>query len=140
MESTEKSYENLMRFLKNSEPQLEQADELRKNILKRIEYQSINKQKRTIYRFTAILSGAAACFLGILFVYETARWQTACHSEPSAVRLQTSIATREFVQNSSFHPTNYAENLKIIASLMQQKQIENKKQERLYAALLDRIN
>jgi hypothetical protein len=128
MKNTEKSYENLVNLLKNSKPHLEQAEDLRKNIIKRIEYQSANRQKMTIYCFTGIISGVAACLLGILFLYETTRTQMDYSIEYQSVNKKYSLMT-DFAQSTSYHPTNNVEDLKIIASIIQQRQIENKKRE-----------
>jgi hypothetical protein len=140
MENTEKLYENLITLLKNSKPHLEQAEELQKNTIKRIEYLSINKKKMNIYRFTGIISGMAACLLGILFVYETTQKQIDYPSECNVANNQIDRVGKEFMQKISFNATTNVETLKAISSIMQQKQIENKKREQFYASLLEKIN
>jgi len=136
MENTEKLYENLMARLK-TQPHLAQAEDLQKEIMKRIECQDGNKKKMNFYHFTSIISGAAACLLAVLFTWETVQSQTNYYSERTVMNRQTDV---ENFQNISFSATNDLENLKTIASIMQQKQIENKKREQFYTSLLNIIN
>ena len=140
MENTEKLYENLMTFLKERTPQLPQTEDLQHNIMQRIEYKSKNKGKTTIYRFTGIISGAAACLLGILLLYETMQYPSINPLESNAINQRHSVIIKEIGQEFSFNSTNNAENLKIIASFIREKQVENKKREQIYAAFLNRIN
>jgi hypothetical protein len=139
MENTEKLYENLMARLKKP-PHLPQTEVLQKNIMQRIEFQSKNEKRMTIYRFTGVISGIAACLLAGLLLYETIQYPAANPLESNTINRQNSVMIKEIGQNYSFNPTNNAENLKIIASILRQKQIENKKREQFYASFLDRIN
>ena len=140
MENIEKSYENLIALLKSSEPRLEQASALQKNIMQGIEYQSVNRQKMSIYRLTGMISGVAACLLGVLFIYETAQKQVNLHCNTANEQIHA-IRT-ELAQKISLNAVsnNNLENIKIISSVIRQKQIENKERKQFYASFLGKFN
>ena len=63
-------YNDIIKRIKEQKPVLDDPENLTLSIMGKIEQLPIRKQRK-IFRITGILSGAAACMLACIFVYET---------------------------------------------------------------------
>jgi hypothetical protein len=82
------TYEEITGYIRNISPVLDNPEELTQNIMTQIECLAKNRKKHTVIRITGWLSGAAACLLLCLLVYETVQL-SAYSCIPDVKRIRT---------------------------------------------------
>jgi hypothetical protein len=133
-----RTYEDITGYLGRISPVLEEPEALTQNIMAQIEYIARHKKNFGALRITGLLSGAAACLLLCLMMYETAQLTLLRQNAPkSAEALLTGQAGWHALNAGRSEATASVEIEKMkIADLIKEKLAERSRKEQRYTAYL----